>query len=99
MISVVLVFLVLALTTAINFRDKVFNNLDKDTYCNRTILFEEWKLMPYTGALSMDPNFWRYQTQNFITITNGLALDLAAAMCKNEMRKLVAFKGMSSLRV
>lgn len=51
--------------------------------CNLT-KWEIWKSELYTGELSTDPDFWRYQTKtDVIFLTNFLALELAVSACVN----------------
>lgn len=54
--------------------------------------YEQWKAKKYTGKLSVDPTFWRYQTQTQFVLTNGLALDLAVAKCKETLKILKGFR-------
>lgn len=46
--------------------------------------YETWKNELYTGSLVADSNFWRYQTQRQIRLTNYLALELATAACQKK---------------
>ena len=47
--------------------------------------FDTWKNDAYVGILLTDPSFWRYQTQLQFQLSNGLALDLAVAKCKERL--------------
>jgi hypothetical protein len=69
----------------------VFSHLDVYTECNQTA-WEEWKLQQYFGPLATDPTFWLYQTQQFFVLTNGLAIELAVAKCKNKFDLLYTFQ-------
>lgn len=68
------------------------------THCNTTA-FDLWKKMNYPTSsknginLHSDPNFWIYQTQSQIELTNGLALDLSYTTCLQQFRDLITFKG------
>jgi hypothetical protein len=56
--------------------------------------YATWQSDPYTGILKSDENFWRYQTQETdeFFITNGLAIELAVASCKNRFDLLKFYK-------
>ena len=54
--------------------------------------FDTWKNEAYVGILLTDPSFWRYQTQLQFQLSNGLALDLAVAKCKERLLLLSEFK-------
>lgn len=54
--------------------------------------FDTWKNDAYVGILLTDPSFWRYQTQLQFQLSNGLALDLAVAKCKERLLLLTDFK-------
>ena len=54
--------------------------------------FDTWKNDAYVGILLTDPSFWRYQTQLQFQLSNGLALDLAVAKCKERLLLLSEFK-------
>ena len=54
--------------------------------------YEKWKLLKYKGPLATDTKFWRYQTQTVFVLTNGLAIDLATAKCKDTLNLLTQFR-------
>jgi hypothetical protein len=54
--------------------------------------FDTWKTNAYVGILLTNPAFWRYQTQLQFQLSNGLALDLAVAKCKERLLLLSEFK-------
>lgn len=59
--------------------------------CNTTA-FNDWKQLTYKGPLKTDSSFWRYQTQTFFVLNNGLALDLAVSACSRLFDNLMTFK-------
>jgi hypothetical protein len=59
--------------------------------CNIT-KFDEWKNKEYTGSLAANSAFWRYQTQSFFVLRNGLAIQLAVEACRNRFKLLYYFK-------
>ncbi len=59
--------------------------------CNVT-LYKLWKQETYYGQLSSDANFWRYQTQPQIVLTNELALELSLRGCKRLFSSLYYYK-------
>lgn len=59
--------------------------------CNVT-LYKLWKQETYFGELSSDSNFWRYQTQPQIVLTNELALELSLRGCKRLFSSLYHYK-------
>ena len=54
--------------------------------------YDTWKDEAYVGILLTDPSFWRYQTQLQFQLSNGLALDLAVAKCKERLTLLSQFR-------
>lgn len=59
--------------------------------CNVT-LYDQWKQQRYVGPLSSDTNFWIYQSQPQIVLTNGLALELVIIFCKRQFYHLITYK-------
>lgn len=68
------------------------------TKCNTTI-YKLWKKMAYPSSsrdglnLHTDPNFWIYQTQSQVILTNELALESSYTTCLQQFRNLITFKG------
>ena len=59
--------------------------------CNIT-LYRQWRNQKYDGLLSVDPTFWRYQTQTQFVLTRGLALELGVQKCIDNINVLTMFK-------
>lgn len=59
--------------------------------CNLT-LYQQWSSELYTGVLSSDVDFWIYQTQPQVVLTNGLALELVVIFCKRQFTHLYFYK-------
>lgn len=59
--------------------------------CNLT-LYEQWANERYVGILSSDVDFWIYQTQPQVVLTNGLALQLVVIFCKRQFSHLYFYK-------
>lgn len=84
--------LVLILVSPVDALDCSNYNLDQFSGpCNMT-KYKNWKNEKYTGILSTDSTFWRYQSQQEFVLTNGLALELATPSCKNRFQLLFDFK-------
>lgn len=60
--------------------------------CNVSKYKKEWGQLDYDGALRLDPDFWRYQTQQQFKLSNELALQLAYGLCKAKMEDLILWK-------
>ena len=58
--------------------------------CNMTA-YAEFNAMTYTGLLATDPNFWRYQKNDYFVLTNGLATDIAVTKCTIGFTDLYTF--------
>ena len=56
-------------------------------HCLFSIVTSFWQ-----GYLANDPLFWRYQTQTFFVLTQGLALDLAVSKCKEQFENMIRFR-------
>jgi hypothetical protein len=63
----------------------------KSPNCNVT-KYKEWAKLKYVGYLASDPTFWMYQAATFFVLTNGMALEMASAKCKNRFKILYTFK-------
>lgn len=59
--------------------------------CNLT-LYQQWANERYVGVLSADVDFWIYQTQPQVVLTNGLALQLVVIYCKRQFTHLFYYK-------
>ncbi len=54
--------------------------------------YQTWKNTLYTGVLSSNSDFWIYQTQTQIRLTNGLASELAYTYCKRLFLSLTYYR-------
>lgn len=59
--------------------------------CNMT-LYQNWANERYVGVLSSDVDFWIYQTQPQVVLTNALALQLVVIFCKRQFTHLYFYK-------
>ena len=59
-------------------------------YCNRS-RFRDWTNERYTGELASEPDFWRYQRNDFFILTKGLATDIAVTKCVLGFKNLFTF--------
>jgi hypothetical protein len=54
--------------------------------------YKKWKSEDYRGTLVSDANFWRYQTQSQIKLTNELALEMALDQCTRLFNSLYYYR-------
>lgn len=71
--------------------DQPSNRRLDSSSCNLT-LYQQWSSQLYTGVLSSDVDFWIYQTQPQVVLTNGLALELVVIFCKRQFTHLYFYK-------